>query len=134
MCWCNDHDFPMHHFPLSVPNSAKRAAIQLVCALLLFAQHIGVTHAIWHAAQQRPLHEQGHGSALDQDYDSPESRDVSNQCALDALFGQVLGGAALAGSAFTAEKPLASVPAHAPAAYAASDTLTPRSRGPPALL
>ena len=134
MCWWNDYEFCMTHFLPRAPDSVIRAAIQLVCALLLFSQHIGLTHAIWHAAEHRPLHEQGYGSAEDHDHGNPASRNGSNLCALDAVLGQVLGGAALAGSAFAAEKPLAHAPVHAPAAYATSDTLTPRSRGPPAPL
>ena len=116
------------------PNGAKRALLQLVCALLLFAQHMGLAHAIWHAAQQRPVHEQRYSGAKDRDYNGPVSRDVSSLCALDAVLGQVLGGAPLACPAFSAEKPLAQAPAHVPAACATADTLTPRSRGPPSRL
>lgn len=123
----------MSHSPTRAPNGTRRALLQLACALLLFAQHMGLAHAIWHAAQQRPVHEQRYSAAADRDHDSPVSRDVSSLCVLDAVLGQVLGGAALGCPAFSAEKPLAQAPAGAPVAYATSDALTPRSRGPPSL-
>jgi hypothetical protein len=59
---------------------------------------------------------------------------VSRLCALDVAFAQVLGAGPLACHDFSAEKPAAETPAHALPAFAASDSLTPRSRGPPSLL
>ncbi|HET7160374.1 MAG TPA: hypothetical protein VFI62_15350 [Burkholderiales bacterium] len=105
--------------------------LQLVCALLLFAQQMGLSHAIWHAAQQRPAHEQGAGSAQHDDHSSQGSRDASSLCELDAVLGQVLGGAALAYPPFSAEKPDAQAPLHALVVNLTTHTLTPRSRGPP---
>jgi hypothetical protein len=116
------------------PNEFKRALLPLVCALLLFAQQMGLSHAIWHATQQRPVHEQGTDSAQYDDDSSHSSRDASSLCGLDAMLGQVLGGAALAYPTFVAEKPDAHAPLHALVANLTTHTLTPRSRGPPSPL
>ena len=121
----------MMPLPRRAPSTYKRALLQLVCALLLFAQQMGLTHAIWHAVQQRPLHEQGAGSAQHDDHGSQGSRDASRLCALDAMLGQVLGGAGLGLPSFLAEKLHAQAPLHALVVNLTTHTLTPRSRGPP---
>jgi hypothetical protein len=112
-------------------SGVKRALLQLACAFLLFAQHMGLAHAIWHAAQQMPAQQQ---RADERRNDRPISREVSRLCALDVAFAQVLGAGPLAGHDFSAEKPTAETPVHALGAFATSETFTPRSRGPPSLL
>lgn len=121
----------MKYPTLRASNSFKRALLQLACALLLFAQHVGLAHAIWHAAQQLPAQQQ---RADERRSDRPISREVSRLCALDVAFAQVLGAGPLSCHDFSAEKPTAETPAHVPGAFAAYESLTPRSRGPPSLL
>jgi hypothetical protein len=111
----------------------KRAALQLVCALLLFAQYAGLTHAIWHAANHVPQYGQtlsGSGEPAR----TPASPDASRFCDLDAMLGQVLGAGPIAAPAFHTHAPDAQTPWSAHGDFATRDTLTPRSRGPPSLV
>lgn len=101
----------------------------MVCALLLFAQQVGLWHSVWHAAN-------AHAAQQVTDRAAGDTKSLphgSKLCALDAALGQVIGGGAV--SAFTFE--LADAQAHAlhselslPASVHA---LIARSRGPPAL-
>jgi hypothetical protein len=121
-----DHD-PM----LQATTRARRAVLQLACALLLFAQHMGIAHAVWHAAHNLPSQQQG----LDRDRrEAPAPAKASRLCALDAAFAQVLGGGPLACHSFSAEKPPAEASAHVPSAFLSLEAPAPRSRGPPSLL
>jgi hypothetical protein len=58
-----------------------------MCALLLFAQHTGLAHAVWHATQQLPAQQQREEDPPER----PSSRQFSSLCALDAALGQVPG-------------------------------------------
>jgi hypothetical protein len=104
--------------------------LKLACALLLFAQHVGLSHAIWHAAQGAPAQQQ---RMNEQRNDAPASREVSRICALDVAFAQVLGGAPLAWHAFFTEKASPPLTTRATLAIVGIEKPSPRSRGPPAL-
>jgi hypothetical protein len=104
--------------------------LKLACALLLFAQHVGLSHAIWHAAQSVPAQQQ---RMAEERNDAPASREVSRICALDVAFAQVLGGAPLACHTFSTEKPPAHVTTRDTLAFVSIEKPSPRSRGPPAL-
>jgi hypothetical protein len=110
----------------------KRAALQLVCALLLFAQYSGLTHAIWHAANHIPQH----GQALydGRDGPTPAAPDASRLCALDAMLGQVLGAGPALTVAFHTLTPDAQTPWSSHGDFDTRHTPTPRSRGPPSLV
>ena len=111
--------------------SFTRALLGIVCALLLFAQHVGLTHAVWHAAHDLPHH----AAALDQsDGDASGLPHASKLCPLDALLGQVLGAGPVSAFAFDYSAGSASAPSCAAHAVASLCALSPRSRGPPPLL
>ena len=114
-----------------LPTAYARALLGIVCALLLFAQHVGLTHAIWHAAHDRPHH----AMASDQsDGDASGLPHASKLCPLDALLGQVLGAGPVSAFAFDPVAAGASAPSCATHAVASLPAPSPRSRGPPALL
>jgi hypothetical protein len=104
--------------------------LRLVCALLLFSQHVGLVHAVVHAAN--------HGSAQQgvekRSDDAPAQGKLSRICALDAALSQVLGGAPLACHAFGVEKPAPVLSAGVPGTFVSLEAPAPRSRGPPSLL
>jgi hypothetical protein len=108
----------------------KRAWFALVCGLLLFAQHVGLSHAIWHAAHALPGHEQQVDRA---DGGSPVPSELSRLCDLDAVFAQVLAGGPLASHAFSAEKPSTDTTTSESYPFVSFQKPSPRSRGPPAL-
>ena len=115
-----------------LPAAVARAALGFVCALLLFAQQVGLSHAVWHATQQLPQHvtafqQTGSGGV-------PALPHASKLCPLDAALGQVLGAGPVSGFTFTPTDagPQSSVCARAP--FASLHALSPRSRGPPALV
>ena len=108
----------------------KRAWFVLVCGLLVFAQHVGLSHAIWHAAQPLPGHEQQVDLAGSE---TPVPGDLSRLCALDAAFAQVLGAGPLACLAFSAETPSMRSTAHPAYTFVSFEKPSPRSRGPPSL-
>lgn len=106
-----------------------RSTLGLVCALLLFAQQIGLAHAVWHATQQVPQPQ-----SVAERSDAPKLPHASKLCPLDAALGQVLGIAGPTGFSFDVAEAgehthdaAALVPASVPAPRA-------RSRGPPAVL
>ena len=109
-----------------------RAALQALCALLLLAQHVGLAHAVWHAAEHLPAHEQPSHAHGEGERSSPA--ETSKLCALDAAFGQVLGAGPLSCLDFRTESPSAAAPAHAHGVHVSLSALTPRSRGPPSPL
>ena len=110
--------------------TVRRAFLAFACALLLFAQHVGLAHAIWHAAQRAPAEQR-----LEQrTREAPTSREVSRLCALDVAFAQILGGGPPITHGFVAESRAAESWTHAPAAFFSPASFAPRSRGPPALV
>jgi len=102
----------------------------LVCALLLFAQHVGLAHALRHAANALPVQQQ----ALASENDASGSREFTTTCALDAVLAQVLGAGPISAYTFSCETPSPDTPRHAAPGVAHFDTPTARSRGPPALI
>jgi hypothetical protein len=108
----------------------RRRLIPLLSALLLFSQHVALTHALWHqvhglSAQQAAVAggSQSHGGAK-----------LGRLCDFDAMLGQLLAGGAVA-----ADTPLPSgdgaqaLCGEAPRFAALAET-QPRSRGPPSVL
>lgn len=101
----------------------------MLCALLLFAQQVGLWHSVWHAANPHAAQHvtdraAGHSKSLPH---------ASKLCALDAALGQVIGGGAVSGFTFV----LADAQAHAfhseLSLPVSAHALPARSRGPPAL-
>jgi len=111
--------------------TARARLSALLVALLLFAQHAAVTHAVWHARGELAGH--GPDAAASHAAHGPEEDSTQAQlCAFDAALVQVLGAAAGSG----AQAPLADPGAEraaAPAAHYAHVATVPRkSRSPPA--
>jgi len=107
-----------------------RALIQVLCALVLFAQQAALTHAVWHsaagqAAQQDDAHAYEH---------EPAPARLAGLCAYDAAFGLVLGGACATVAVALPNAPVTQAALPPPDAFSPVDALTPRSRGPPILL
>jgi hypothetical protein len=103
--------------------------LRLACALLLFAQHLGLAHAVLHAYKHVPSQQQdGIQSERSQ---GPHAPKFSKLCAFDAVFGQVLGAAPP--PMYFAALPLASTdaPAELRRASVIVEFLAPLSRGPP---
>lgn len=106
----------------------------VLAALLLFAQHGALTHALAHAggkieALVSVAHDdcsQGHGP-----HDHHQAPGAGAQCAFDLLYSELLGGALLV--AATSSTATAADAVAGPAIHdAASVTALPyRSRGPP---
>ena len=113
------------------PRIAK-ALIQLLCAFVLFAQQAALTHGVWHAAASSQSAQQPHGGAYENE--RTPAPDVSGLCVFDAAFGQVLGGSPATHHSAYAETTASQKALYHCRAHAAADALTPRSRGPPALL
>lgn len=99
---------------------------------MLFAQHIAVSHAVWHAHQQIPGQEQDLFESNRPD--RPSSPEFSKLCAFDAAFSQVLGAAPPATYNFTADASCTDSIGREHRAIAAAELPQPRSRGPPSLL
>ena len=99
-----------------------------MCALLLFAQHVGLTHAVWHAAHSLETVEQSRGG------EAPALPHASKLCGLDALLGQVLGAGPVITFSFDASAVVDDVPSYGAHALASLPAPAPRSRGPPTLL
>ena len=116
--------------PMRPPSRCQRALLLLVCALLLFAQHVGLAHALRHAANALPVQQQ----ALASENDASGSREFTTTCALDAVLAQVLGAGPISAYTFSCETPSPDTPRHAAPGVAHFDTPTARSRGPPALI
>jgi hypothetical protein len=115
------------------PTAFSRATLALVCALLLFAQQVGLSHAVWHATQQLPqqvqtFQEKGGSGSL------PSLPHASKLCPLDAALGQVLGAGPVAGFAFDHSAAVAHTSSCVADHPASLHALAPRSRGPPPLL
>jgi hypothetical protein len=110
----------------------KRALLRLLCALLLFAQHLGLAHAVLHAYKAVPVQQQdGVQSERSQ---GPHAPKLSTLCAFDAVFGQVLG-AAPPPAHFSAVLPASTTSGlQARCAFVLVEFLAPLSRGPPSFL
>jgi hypothetical protein len=106
--------------------------LQLACALLLFAQHLGLAHAVLHAYQHLPAHQQN-GVQSERSH-GPHAPKLSKLCAFDAVFGQVLGAAPPAAHFSSFQSASAEVSAHVHCALVLVEFLAPLSRGPPSFL
>ena len=110
----------------------KRALLGIACALLLFAQHLGLAHAVLHAYKQLPSQQQD--SVQNERSQGSHAPKFSKLCAFDAVFGQILGAAPppMHFSALTpASTAAAAQPLNAPVVI---EFLAPLSRGPPSFL
>jgi len=112
------------------PARSQRTFLLLVCALLLFAQYVGLAHALRHATNALPVQQQQVAYEIDQS----GSRDFTATCALDAVLAQVLGAGPISAYSFSCEIPPPHPPRHAALGVAHFDSPTARSRGPPALI
>ena len=110
----------------------------MLAALLLFAQHGALTHALVHASGHAHetvvalAHEQGGDHGHDHAHEAPgEGRRVAAACGFDLLYSELLGGALLIDSTLTAEAvvPVAVIPVTVH--VASVTTLHYHSRGPP---
>lgn len=106
----------------------RNALLGLTCALVLVAQHVGIAHAVWHAYQQLPVQESGIGGE-----DRPFAPELTRLCAFDAALGQVLGCAPPPQNLFILSSAANVLAAAVPRARTPAESLSPRSRGPPAL-
>jgi hypothetical protein len=116
----------------SQPKKFARAALGIVCALLLFAQQVGLAHSLWHAAQKIP--QQAQALQDTGGTNAPASPHASRLCPLDAALGQVLGGAFLSAFSFAVTTTGSHARSSVSAYLASRDSPTPRSRGPPLLV
>jgi len=107
---------------------ARLFSLSLLSALLLFSQHVAVTHAIWHQAHGAPAHE----SIVEGRAHSDDEKHAGELCGFDTLLCQLLaGGAVASGACIPVADGTQALSAAAP--YLAALTLIqPRSRGPPA--
>jgi len=106
----------------------RRTLLVFACMLLLLvAQQGALTHAIWHAHQNRSNHSH---SVVDKHH-APAGQ--ASLCAFDLAFGQVLG-TAHGGSATLVVIAVDAERIHdLPASRLHAETLSPKSRGPPVL-
>jgi hypothetical protein len=116
--------------PMRPPAPCQRTLLALVCALLLFAQYVGLAHALRHASNALPVQQQQVAYEVDQS----GSRDFTATCALDAVLAQVLGAGPISAYSFSCETPPPNTPRHAASDVAHFDSPTARSRGPPTLI
>ena len=112
-------------------SSLNRGLIQVLCALVLFAQQAALTHLVWHAVGERSAQQI---ELAVHEHERTPAQKLAGLCAYDAAFGQVLGGAFATVPAAFADAAVAQDALHPHGAYTAADALTPRSRGPPVLL
>jgi hypothetical protein len=114
-----------------VRSRVTRLLLQLLCVFLLSAQHVALTHAIWHASHD------GVTDALPVSVNKPgesQEGELTALCVFDAVLGQVLGGAAPSEHSLTVDPAIAQAVLHYGGGCTVADLLAPRSRGPPVLL
>ena len=110
---------------------SARSLLQLGCILaLLFSQQLALAHAVWHAHQQLPSHQ---NEQTDAD-SGPDTYGAEIACAFHAAFGQVLGAAPFGHPACFEQPSGVETSRGLAEASAPSYFLAPLSRGPPALL
>jgi len=114
---------------------SRRAFIACLFAfLLLAAQQGALLHAVWHAHDGRHAHQHDSHEHDGHAHGDQAPSGHASLCMFDLAFGQVLGGAHDSGLALT-HVPVTVERLHditAPRLLA--EALTPKSRGPPALL
>lgn len=118
----------------------SRLPLFVCAALLLWAQFGALTHAVWHAASPVRGHE--HAAAADQPLqpagDATHNDEAPSTqaaiCAFDLACGQVLGGVHAGAAPLVVMAATVIISPDVPASRLHAETLTPKSRGPPALL
>ena len=104
--------------------------LQSFCVfLLLFAQQAALTHAVLHAAAEGGL---GVATAA-ATHEGDEEQGLTPACALDAVFGQVLGAAPASSAALILTDPAGDTRSERASALVHLDPPRPLSRGPPVL-
>lgn len=128
-----------------MPSRLLRASLRaialrwLLAAFLLVAQQGALTHALSHAGGHvhedvATLHADGHEeSGACSSHEEPAGRTVSEQCAFDLVYSQVLGGVHAGHAAMVAATDrVAPVSADAQS-FSASTRVPYDTRGPPAI-
>lgn len=106
----------------------------LIALLLLAAQQGALLHAVWHAHDGQQAHQHDAHAHDDHAHDHEAPSGHASLCVFDMAFGQVLGGTHGCGLAL-AHVPVTVERLHditSPRLLA--EALSPKSRGPPALL
>ena len=115
----------------------ERGLLQLGCIIaLLFAQHVALTHAIWHVHEHLPAQFQadtGYTHHPNRDSDDGRPSPQSGLCGFHLAFGEVLGGAPGAGLHFVAIDPDVERAAQPLPARLSVEPVPALSRGPPVL-
>jgi len=101
--------------------------LSLLSALLLFAQHVALTHAVWHQANPPA----GSHALAERPAAPHDSRHASTLCDFDAMLGQLLAGGAVAAAACILTTPAAHAFGLDVRHLADLTPIQPRSRGPP---
>ena len=114
-----------------LPLHVKRALLQLMCALMLFAQHVALAHSVLHAYKDR-LAQQELGVQIDRS-DRGHAPKLSKLCAFDAVLGQVLGCAIPSAHFFCSSEVGSESALLNPYCFHSSEFLAPHSRDPPPL-
>jgi hypothetical protein len=119
---------------LRMPHSgptARRVILAAVCAVLLWAQHVAITHEMWHLLRSSG---QAHAAALQGDNEQKSGSPQQELCALHAALSTVAGAMGCDGATYApvvgCEVHVATIGALAPVGFPAS----PPARGPPQLL
>ena len=108
---------------------SRRVTTLAFVALLLFAQHASIVHALWHAHGENEQQQSGTHE------DERQSQPLEAQlCALDAVFAQVLGGGFGGCNALVVHDTALDPVALGAALSFSQRFLAPLSRGPPTLL
>jgi hypothetical protein len=111
----------------------QRALLRIACALLLFAQHVGLAHAVLHAYKHVPPMQQQDGVQTERSQ-GPHAPKLSKLCAFDAVFGQVLGAAPPPVHSSAVPPASTETAVQVPHTRVVVEFLAPLSRGPPFFL
>jgi hypothetical protein len=121
---------PRRSNPIAVVAKSRAYLLALLSALLLFAQHVALTHAVWHQANAPA----GSHALAERPAPSHDSRHASALCDFDAMLGQLLAGGAVASAACVLTSPAAHAFGLDVRHLADLTPIQPRSRGPPLAL
>ena len=116
---------------LRLSPNVTRAVLQLVCALVLFAQHVALAHSVLHA-YRHGLAQQELGVQVDRSHRQHAPK-VSKLCAFDAMLGQVLGCASPPADFSASTQVRSECVAFIGHRTHSGEFLAPLSRGPPPL-
>lgn len=118
---------PARNNPITIVAIARHCLPVLLSALLLFSQHVAVTHAIWHQAHGASAH----ASVSEAPAHSGDAKHAGELCGFDTLLGQLLAGGAIASGAHVPAADGAHALCSAHPHLLALAVVQPRSRGPP---